>query len=59
MKYTMQALVVTNAFADYARGDFITDKALIADILDSSNSANVVMTALPDPVKSTTAPAAA
>ena len=58
MKYTMQTLVVTNAFADYARGDFITDKALIADILDSSNSANVVMTALPD-LKSTTAPAAA
>lgn len=46
-------LVVTNPFADYARGDQITDPALVAEIRDSHNAGNVVAVQVPD-----TAPAA-
>lgn len=44
----MLVLVVTHDFADYKRGDKITDPALIAEIRDSANAVNVVATNLPD-----------
>lgn len=44
----MLALIVTNAFADFAKGEQITDPALIAELKDSTNAANVVQVNLPD-----------
>lgn len=44
----MLALVVTNAFADYQRGDQITDPEKVAELRDSHNAANVVAVNLPD-----------
>lgn len=35
-------LVVIRAFADYKVGDQITDESVIADILQTTNHANVV-----------------
>ncbi len=53
----MLALVVTNAFADYAKGAQITDPALVAELKDSTNAANVVQVILPDaPVAEDAAP---
>lgn len=37
-------LIVTRAFADYKVGDQITDQSVIADILSTTNHANVVKT---------------
>lgn len=51
-------LVVTNQFADYARGDQITDPALVAELRDSHNAGNVVAVSVPDQ-DATSAPAAA
>jgi hypothetical protein len=45
----MLALIVTNSFGDYAKGDQVTDPATIAAIRDSANAANVVAVNLPDP----------
>lgn len=39
-------LVVTRAFADYKVGDQITDQLVVAEILNTTNSANVVKTAM-------------
>jgi hypothetical protein len=41
-------LIVTNAFADYAKGDEITDAKAIAAILASDNAGNVVKVAVPE-----------
>ena len=53
----MLVLIVTNAFADYAKGDHINDPALIASINDSANVANVVQVNLPDAPAAEAAPA--
>ncbi len=45
----MLALTVTADFADYKRGDHITDAEKIAAIKESANVANVVQVVLPDP----------
>ena len=45
----MLALVVTNDFADYKRGDQITDPAVIAEIREAGQEANVVPIQAPDP----------
>lgn len=42
------ALIVTHDFADYKRGDHITDPDLIKEIRASSNESNVVLTNLLD-----------
>ena len=42
------ALIVTNAFGDFAKGDQITDPKAIADVLASDASANVVRANVPD-----------
>jgi hypothetical protein len=44
----MLALTVTADFADYKRGDHITDPEKIAAIKDSANVANVVQVVLPE-----------
>lgn len=38
----MPALIVTNAFGPYSKGDKIEDAAVIAEIRKSENHANVV-----------------
>jgi hypothetical protein len=38
-------LIVTNAFADFAKGDQITDQAAIDAVLASDNAGNVVKVA--------------
>lgn len=43
-------LVVTLAFSNYKVGDQITDESAIAEILNSSNHANVVKTS-PSPAQ--------
>lgn len=43
-------LVVTEAFADYAKGDEITDSDTIKTILESDQAQLVVKVASPDPV---------
>ena len=54
----MLALTVTADFADYKRGDHITDAEKIAAIKESSNVANVVQVVLPDPPPAAPTPAA-
>jgi len=44
----MLALVVTNDFAGYKRGDQITDPAQIAKIREAGQDANVVPIQVPD-----------
>jgi hypothetical protein len=44
----MLALTVVHDFGPYTRGDKITDPALIAEIKDSENHANVVQVDVPD-----------
>ena len=41
-------LVVTNDFADFKRGDQITDPAQIAKLIESGNVSNVVPVNLPE-----------
>ncbi len=54
----MLALTVTADFADYKRGDHITDAEKIAAIKDSANVANVVQVVLPDPPPAAPTPTA-
>lgn len=44
----MLVLTVTNDFADYKRGDQITDPAQIAAVREAGQEANVVPVHLPD-----------
>lgn len=41
-------LVVTIPFADYQKGDKITDAKVVADVLDSPQAPHVVKVAAPD-----------
>ncbi len=54
----MLALTVTADFADYKRGDHITDAEKIAAIKDSANVASVVQVVLPDPPPAAPTPTA-
>lgn len=42
------ALIVTNAFGDFAKGDLISDPKAVTDVLASDASANVVRVNVPD-----------
>lgn len=53
----MLALTVTAAFANYERGDQITDPTEIEAIKASVNAANVVQVNLPDPPTPAPSPA--
>ena len=53
----MLALTVTAAFADYQRGDQITDPDQIEAIKASANAASVVQVILPDPPAPAPSPA--
>lgn len=44
----MKALVVTQAFGDFARGDQITDAAMVKAISASANAPHVVRVELPE-----------
>lgn len=44
----MLALVVTNAFGDYRRGDWITDPDQVDEIRGSDQDVNVVAVTVPD-----------
>ena len=48
-------LIVTNDFADFKRGDKITDPAQIADIEQGGNQSNVVGVHVPDVMPEPTA----
>lgn len=52
----MIALTVTADFADFKRGDQITDPALVTATLAGSNAVNVVRVTLPNPAPSDPAP---
>ena len=51
-------LVVINPFADYQRGDRISDQSVVATVLASNNASNVVPVAALDDQPPATAPQA-